>query len=101
MARVGAIRDRIRIFYEGDSAAAHRFRYWLLAFDITTITFLVASSFLRSSGSEHLDLVIGILISVDVIARIWISDTPWKTLVHPFGPFGYRCDHFPVGPLNR
>ena len=80
-----APRDVLRNLYEGDSAAAHRFRYWLLAFDIITITFLIASSFLHSQGTEYLDLVIGILILADVIARIWISETPWKTLVHPFG----------------
>ena len=57
MATVGAIRERIRTLYEGDSAAAHRFRYGLLAFDITTIVFLIASSFLHTGGTEYLDLV--------------------------------------------
>ena len=85
MVTVGAIRERIRTLYEGDSAAAHRFRYGLLAFDITTIVFLIASSFLRTGGTEYLDLAVGIIILGDVAARIWISETPWKTLLHPFG----------------
>lgn len=80
-----APRDVLRNLYEGDSAAAHRFRYWLLAFDITTIMFLIASSFLHSQGTEYFDLIVGVLILADVAARIWISDRPWKTLIHPFG----------------
>ena len=85
MAALGAIRERIRTLYEGDTATAHRFRYWLLAFDITTISFLIVSSFLHSQGTEYLDILVGMLISADVIARIWISETPWKTMFHPFG----------------
>lgn len=80
-----SIRDTVRNLYEGDSFAAQRFRYGLLIFDVATILFLIVSSFLHWGGTEYLDYVIGSLILADVIARIWISNTPWKTLLHPFG----------------
>jgi voltage-gated potassium channel len=80
-----SIRDDIRNLYEGDSITAQRFRYGLLIFDVATILFLIASSFLHWGGTEYLDYVIGSLILADVIARVWISNAPWKTLLHPFG----------------
>ena len=43
------IKERLRFLYEADHAAAHRFRYALLAFDVTTILFIVASSFMDRS----------------------------------------------------
>ena len=39
--------ERLRYWYESDSRPAHRFRYGLLAFDILTVVFVVASSFAR------------------------------------------------------
>ena len=38
--------NRLRQLYEGDTLEAHRFRYGLLVFDVTTILFIVVSSFL-------------------------------------------------------
>ena len=85
MSLIAASRERIHTLYEGQTRAAHRFRYGLLAFDVTTIVFLIASSFLQTQGTEYLDLAVGLLILADVAARVWISETPWKTLLHPFG----------------
>ena len=83
MAAYTSIRDIIRNLYEGESVAAHRFRYGLLIFDVDTISFLITSSFLRWSGTEYIDNVLGSLILADILARVWISNTPWKTLLHP------------------
>ena len=57
----------------------------MLLFDMITISFLITSSFLHSSGTENVDYVLGSLILTDVVARVWISNTPWKTLLHPLG----------------
>jgi voltage-gated potassium channel len=78
-------RERLHDLYEGDSPTAHRFRYGLLAFDVFTILFLIISSFFHSRGTEFLDAAIGLIILADVVARLWISPTPWKTLLHPLG----------------
>ena len=85
MASSTSIRDTIQNLYEGETLAARRFRYGLLIFDVATISFLIFSSFLHWSGTEYIDYVIGSLILADVVARIWISNTPWKTLLHPLG----------------
>ena len=77
------LKKRLTALYEGDSAAAHRFRYGLLVFDLITISFLIASSFLQSRGTELLDAVIGVLILADVAVRLWISTERLKTLFHP------------------
>jgi voltage-gated potassium channel len=76
--------DRLRSLYEGDSPEAHQFRYALLVFDITTILFIVVSSFLpRSQALEWIDVVLGLVVLADFVSRLAISRTPWKDLVHP------------------
>ena len=39
------LRAGLKELYEGDTAAAHRFRYGLVAFDLATVVFIVATSF--------------------------------------------------------
>src|ERR671912_67065 len=76
--------DRLRSLYEGDSPEAHQFRYALLVFDITTILFIVVSSFLpRSQALEWIDVAVGLVVLADFVLRLAISRTPWKDLVHP------------------
>ena len=43
--RLGQMRSKLRELYEGETQDAHRFRYSLLAFDVVTIAFIVATSF--------------------------------------------------------
>ena len=76
--------DRLRGLYEGDSPEAHQFRYALLVFDITTILFIVVSSFLpRSQALEWIDVVVGLVVLADFVSRLAISRTPWRDLFHP------------------
>ncbi|WP_373503312.1 potassium channel family protein [Aestuariivirga sp.] len=79
------LKERLEDLYEGDTQAGHRFRYGLLIFDVVTITFIVASSFLRARGTEILDAVIGVLIIADFLARLWIAHNRRKMLLSPFG----------------
>lgn len=75
---------RLRGLYEGDSREAHRFRYGLLLFDVTTILFIVVTSFLPRFGMlETIDIVIGLIVLADFVARLAISRHPWKDLAHP------------------
>ncbi|MGB3146944.1 MAG: ion transporter, partial [Paracoccaceae bacterium] len=72
--------------YNGGTRRAIRFRYGLLIFDLVTITFIVATSFVnRGLETELLDLLIGIVILSDVLARLWISQNRWRELLHPYG----------------
>lgn len=77
-------RQRLKALYEGNSRDAHRFRYGLLIFDIVTLIFIVATSFLpREIWVEASDVVFGLLILADFLARLWISDRPLREFLHP------------------
>jgi voltage-gated potassium channel len=81
---VASIRKRLKALYEGQSAEAHRFRYGLLVFDIVTLIFIVATSFsARENWIEVLDVIFGLLILADFCARLFISDRPFRELLHP------------------
>jgi voltage-gated potassium channel len=76
--------ERLRELYEGESVEAHQFRYALLVFDIATILFIVASSFLpRFRALEWFDVIIGFVVLADFIARLAISRHRWKDFIHP------------------
>ncbi|MBJ6124517.1 potassium channel family protein [Microvirga splendida] len=78
------LRDKLRALYEGDSPEAHRFRYALLVFDVTTIVFIIVSSFLpQSSLVEVIDVVVGLVVLADFSARLAISSSPWRDLLRP------------------
>lgn len=66
--------NAIRELYEGETDAAHRFRYWLLAFDMTTIFFVIATSFFeRSTVIGVIDIIFGVVILTDFGIRIVIE----------------------------
>nr|WP_046865033.1 potassium channel family protein [Microvirga massiliensis] len=74
----------MRDLYEGDTPQAHCFRYGLLIFDVTTILFIVATSFLpRIPLVEKLDMLFGLAILADIAARLLISRHRWRDLLHP------------------
>jgi len=76
--------DRLRLLYEGDTPEAHQFRYALLFFDVTTILFIVVTSFLpRSPAFEWMDVIIGLIVLADFSVRLAISRTPWRDLAYP------------------
>jgi voltage-gated potassium channel len=76
--------DKLRLLYEGDTQEAHQFRYALLIFDVTTILFIIVTSFLpRSQSFEWMDRIIGLIVLADFSARLAISRTPWRDLAHP------------------
>jgi voltage-gated potassium channel len=74
----------LRHLYESDSPDAHRFRYGLLAFDIITVAFIVFTSFLPETPAlESVDILFGVFILVDFIARLAISRNRLRDLMHP------------------
>jgi voltage-gated potassium channel len=80
------LRTRLRALYEGAGEAGDRFRYTLLAFDLLTVTWLVASSFL-TRGAHHvtIDIAIGSVFLADLLARLLISRRPMKELASFWG----------------
>lgn len=72
----------MREFYFGDSPAAHRFRYLLLGFDLLVIAFIVVSSFFHGSEVvEALDALFGVVMLLDMTARIAASERRWSELL--------------------
>jgi voltage-gated potassium channel len=67
-------KETVRALYEGATPRGVRFRYALLAFDIVTVAFIVATSFLPPGPIiETLDIVFGTIILADFAARLLIS----------------------------
>ena len=81
-------KDYLRQLYEGETLRSVRFRYALLALDIVTVLFIVATSFVpRTRIIEALDVVFGIWILADFSARLLISRQPLQnSLVSQPGP---------------
>jgi voltage-gated potassium channel len=80
------LRSRLRDLYEGPSQASDRFRYALLAFDLLTVTWLIASSFLpRGLHTTSIDISIGVVFLVDLLVRLWISRQPRRDLFSLWG----------------
>jgi voltage-gated potassium channel len=76
--------EKLRYYYASDTPDGHRFRYALLAFDLLTILFIIATSFLpRGDIVEWLDVAFGIAILTDFSARLAISRTRLRELLHP------------------
>ena len=82
--RSHALIRTLRYYYESDTRDGHRFRYALLGFDLLTILFIVATSFVpRGDIIEWIDIVFGIAILADFTARLAISRTRLRELLHP------------------
>jgi voltage-gated potassium channel len=82
--RPASWRQSLRNLYEAHTPACNRFRYGLLVFDLVTILFIVATSFTpRTHPIEALDIVFGVVMLADFGARLVISRTPMRDLLHP------------------
>ncbi len=74
--------EKIRSLYEDDTPAAHRFRYGVLIFDITTILFVIATSFFEHTRPiEVLDAIFGVIILTDFLIRVRIQPERGKFLM--------------------
>ena len=75
----GSLKVSIRELYEGATPTGVRFRYALLAFDIVTVLFIVATSFLPSNEIvETFDILFGVVILADFAARLFINRRPLR-----------------------
>jgi voltage-gated potassium channel len=73
----------LRQLYEANTLRGHRFRYGLLLFDLVTILFIVITSFIpRAPLIEALDVVFGVAILMDFLARMVISRARGRELLH-------------------
>ncbi|MDJ1466160.1 ion channel [Nitratireductor sp. GZWM139] len=65
----------IRLLYAGRSQRAQRFRYALIVFDLLTIIYFIATASLPTTPAlSTLNIALGVLILLDLSARLWISE---------------------------
>ncbi|MEO8242322.1 MAG: ion transporter [bacterium] len=70
--------------YDGSSRRGRRFRYGLLIFDMVTVAFVVATSFIdHTLVIEILDTVFGLGIAADFIARLVTAKSRLRHLISP------------------
>lgn len=82
--RMAPWRMALRHLYEGESWQARRFRYGLLVFDLFTVLFVIASSFVWQSPAIIMaDLVLGGIALAEFVARLSANRRPWRELTRP------------------
>lgn len=82
--RAKVLKGRLRHYYTSESPEAKRFRYGVLIFDLFTVAFIIATSFLpRSLLIESVDVVLGLGMLLEFAARMFIAPAPWRELAHP------------------
>jgi len=76
------LKSRVRRLYAGRSKQAENFRYVLLAFDIVTVSFFIAVSFMPLTPLIlMLDYAIAMVLITDFLARIWIAPHKLRHIV--------------------
>jgi len=69
----------LRELYEADTGRAHRFRYGLLVFDVSTVAFVIVTSFLPlMPWIVACDVAIGLCVLLDCAVRLRISRAPLR-----------------------
>jgi voltage-gated potassium channel len=77
-----SLRRRVRLLYTGRSETAEWFRYGLIAFDVATILYFVATAALPEKGWVTIvDVALGVLILFDFSARMWIAPRRLRALL--------------------
>ena len=76
--------NKLQLLYEGQSPAAHRFRYGLLVFDLATISFVIVTSFFqRTRTVEYIDFALGALILADFVIRLILTRRAITFFIRP------------------
>lgn len=80
------LRSRLTALYQGDTALARRYNYFLLIFDVAMVIYVIASSFFYGAlAVEIIDGLLGIVIVFDFASRLIIAERPWRTLFSVVG----------------
>jgi voltage-gated potassium channel len=77
-------RTRLRHLYTARTPVARRFQYALLALDLASVAWIVVASFLPSRGVViAVDVVLGLVLLAEFLARHWIRDHPLRSAARP------------------
>lgn len=78
----GRLHRKVRLLYTGRSQTATRFRYGLIVFDTVSIAFFILTAALQPTGwLVIVNTLVGLVILVDFLARLWISDNRRRMLM--------------------
>lgn len=84
MNAIAKLKTKVANLYEGNSVAAHRFRYGLLVVDLLVICFLIVSTFFYGHTiTELLDIVFGLYLALDFSLRLWIAPKKFSFFLNP------------------
>lgn len=82
VANMEELHRSIRLLYAGRSQRAQRFRYALIVFDLLTIIYFIATASLPTTPAlSALNIALGVLILLDLSARLWISENRRQELM--------------------
>ncbi|WP_204251207.1 potassium channel family protein [Elioraea rosea] len=78
------LRARLHHLYAGNTEDARRFRYGVLALDLATITFVIATSFVgRSRTIGVIDIGLGLVLLAEFVGRLLASRKPMREALTP------------------
>jgi voltage-gated potassium channel len=79
-----SLKKRLRRLYHGDEPAATRFRWFMLAVDVVTITLFVELTFVTEADwMVAVELGLGVVLLADLVARVYIDSRPVALLFKP------------------
>jgi len=77
-------RQTLRGLYEARTVAGRRFRYSLVAFDVFTILYIIATSFVEHGRVIGIiDVTFGLILLADFAARMVLARQRWRELLYP------------------
>lgn len=81
-AKMKKLHRTVRLLYTGQSQRARRFRYGQIVFDAVTIVYFIATAALPTTPvMTALNIGLGLLIALDLVARFWISENLRRELM--------------------
>lgn len=90
------LRDRLRELYFGTRPRARNFRYGLIVFDLVTLAIFIVASVAREQWwLLPLDAVLGVLLTVELVARVYADRNRREALLN----FSTLADLIVIGSL--
>lgn len=78
------LHDGVRLLYHGSSRRSQWFRYGLLALDLLTVAYIVATTFTDDRGiTAIVDPLLGCVLLTDFLLRLWVDRRPLTLLANP------------------
>ena len=78
------LKAELRQLYDGQDKRSIRFRWTLFVIDLVTVALFVELTFVaKQAWMIVLEIALGVLILVELAARLYISRAPWRRMLRP------------------